>query len=176
MLISAQELKNGDVISLESGSTIGLVQDPIVDPKNGQVIAFDVQTGFMAKRLILPTLDIIDWQHNAIIARGETSLIEPKDVIKVFNLIKKRFRIMRLKAFTKKGESLGRVSDIFIDSTSGMVAKYTIGRSIFLNLAEHSRIIPSSEVIKIDGKGIVFKDRVVEGDKDKAREARTAVA
>lgn len=176
MLISALELKNGDIISLESGSTIGRTREPIVDPHNGKVLAFDVRVGFLTKRVILSSTDIIEWQHNALIVYGMNVLVEPTEIKRVFDLIKKRVRIIGKKALTQKGIKLGRVEDVYIDSTTGMIAKYNISHHIFANFIEEGRIIPANLVVKIDKKGIIFKDSVAEGDKSKSTATKTATA
>lgn len=176
MLISAQGLKEGEIISLESGSSIGRIRDPIVDPANGKILAFDVGTGFLTKRLILSTNDIIEWQKRALIVYGMNVLSEPIEVKRVFDLIKKRTKIIGKRALTQKGINLGRISDLYIDTTTAMVAKYNISHHIFSSFLEEGRIIPASLVIKIDKKGVIFKDSVAEGDKSKATETKTAIA
>ena len=177
MLISAIELKGGEIISLESGKSIGQIREPIVDPENGRVLAFDIGSGFLAKRLILSANDIIEWQRNALIVYGTNVLVEPAEVKRVLDLIKKRFRIIGKRALTQKGVSLGRVSDVYIDATTGMVAKYNLTHHILINFLDEGRIIPANLVFKIDTKkGVIFKDIVAEGDKGKAGETKTAIA
>lgn len=176
MLISAAELKNGEVISLESGSSIGEIREPIVDPTNGKVLAFDIGTGFLAKRLILSANDIIEWQKNSLIVYGMNVLVEPTEVKRVLDLIKKRSRIIGKRALTQKGVNLGRISDLYLDTTTAMVAKYNISHHIFANFLEEGRIIPASMVVRIDKKGVIFKDSVAEGEKGKAAETKTAIA
>jgi uncharacterized protein YrrD len=92
------------------------------------------------------------------------------------NLIKKRFRIIGKRALTQKGVGLGRVSDVYIDTTTGMVAKYNLSHHLLMNFLEEGRIIPASLVIRVDKKGVIFKDSVAEGDKRKAGETKTAIA
>lgn len=177
MLISANELKNGEIISLESGTKIGLIRDPIIEPNSGRVLAFDVATGFLSKRLILSSTDIIEWQRNALIVYGMNVLVEPQEIKRVFELIKKRFRIIGQRAVTQKGIGLGRVSDVYLDTTTSIVAKYNLNHHIFANFLEEGRIIPANLVVKIDPKkGVIFKDSVAEGDKGKAGETKTAIA
>jgi uncharacterized protein YrrD len=177
MLISAVELKGGEIISLESGASIGEIREPIVDPENGRVLAFDVGTGFLAKRLILSANDIIEWQRNSLIVYGMNVLVEPTEVKRVLDLIKKRFKLIGKRATTQKGLALGRVSDIYIDTTTGMVAKYNLSHHILISFLDEGRIIPANMVVKIDNKkGVIFKDSVAEGDKGKAGETKTATA
>ena len=176
MLISANELKDGEIISLESGTVIGKIREPIIDPNNGKVLAFDVRVGFLTKRVILSSTDIIEWQHNALIVYGMNVLVEPIEIKRVFDLIKKRARILGKKALTQKGIKLGRIEDVYIDATTGMVAKYNISHHIFANFIEEGRIIPANLVVKIDKKGVIFKDSVAEGDKRKATATKTAIA
>jgi uncharacterized protein YrrD len=176
MLLSAKELKDGEIISLESGSSIGKIREPICDPKNGKVLAFDVGTGFLTKRFILSANDIIEWQHNALIVYGTNVLVEPTEVKRVYDLIKKRSRIIGKRALTKKGVKLGRVEDIYIDTTTGMIAKYNLTHNLLASFIEEGRIIPATMVYKIEKRGIIFKDSVAEGEKGKAAETKTAIA
>lgn len=176
MLISAEELKDGEIISLESGKVIGKIREPIVDPHNGKILAFDIRVGFLTKRLILSANDIIEWQHNALIVYGANVLVEPIEIKRVFDLIKKRARIIGKRALTQKGIKLGRVEDVYIDATTGMIAKYNLSHGILSNFIEEGRIIPANLVVKIDKKGIIFKDSVAEGEKGKAAATKTAIA
>ena len=170
------ELKNGEIISLETGESIGQIREPIVDPENGKVLAFDVRSGFLSERLILSSHDIIEWQKQALIVYGAKVLVKPEEIKRVLDLIKKRSRILGKRALTKKGIYLGRVDDLYLDATSGMVAKYSLKTHLLMNFLEEGRILPASMVVKIDKKGIIFKDSVAEGDKSKTGETKTALA
>lgn len=174
MIVSAQELENGEVISLEGGDTLGLIRMPIIDPKNGQVLAFDIRVGFLTHRAILPFSEIIDWTHLSLLVRDENSLFEPEKQKKIFNFIKKRIKIIGLRAETEDGTKLGKVTDVFIDSISGIVAKYVVGHSILFNFTEEGQILPSSSVIKIEKKKIIFKDTATKLEKSKAPKEATA--
>lgn len=176
MLISIQELLGGEVISLETGNSVALIRQPIIDPKNGKVLAFDVRVGFITHRKIISQVDIVEWQRMALIIHHEDDLTDPEKVVRVNNLLKKKSRVLGKKAKTVSSQRLGRVVDLYVDTTSGMIVKYVIGHSIFFNFLEHGRILPASSVKKIDKKAVIFKDSVAKGKKDKAAKTETAAA
>jgi len=174
VLVSALELENGEVISLENGQTIGAIRKPVIDPKNGKVLGFDIRIGFLTNRAILPLSEIIDWTHLSLVVRDKNSLYEPQKKKKIFNFVKKRVKVIGLRAETENGTKLGRVTDVFIDSISGIIAKYVIGHNILFSFVEEGLILSSSNVIRIEKKKIIFKDSALKLIKSKTTEEATA--
>lgn len=156
MLIQATTILNLSVAATDTQSKIGDIEKIIINPENGEVLAFVVKPlGFFKKNKILSREDILDIDKNGIVVKSEENLIDAKEIVKVKEIIDKKTFILGQKAITESKKSLGKISDLLIDTNTLTVNKYyTQGF-----LAE--RIFPADKVVKITPQAVVFSDDVI---------------
>ena len=172
MLIEGTELLGNKVQALEDGAYLGTIRTLIIDPKNGRLLAALVGKGNFGGRKFLPILDMIDFSLDKVYVKNEGVLLEPKDLVRANEILIKRIQVLRMKAFTKKGEYLGRVDDVLFDTNTGMIEKFYIGHNIFMNFFYRGIIVPKSRIEKITKKKVIVCNDVCE--KEKAAEKAIA--
>lgn len=136
----------------DSPRPVHAVEDLVLDPVNGKVIAFVVGRG-----LVVIPMDVLSIRHGVLI-RNSGDVIDASDVLRVKEIIDKNMEIVGKKVFTESGKSLGRVVDLAIDDKSLILNKIYTAR-VILGIVHHdSRIIPSKNIIEVLPDKIIVKN------------------
>lgn len=160
MFIEATKLCSLPVAAQDAQIKAGVIKEILVDPENGHLLGFLVQTGglFSAKKALSIT-DVINWDPQGIVTESIDNLVAPDEIVRIKDVISKKIQLLGMKAKTESGKSLGEVENFLIDTETEMVVKYYLK-----DLLGKSRILESNKVSSID-KAIVFTDDVSEPPK-----------
>jgi len=157
MFIEAKKLIGLPVAALDTKSKIGEVREILIDPENGRLLGFLVQSGgiFSAKKALSVT-DVKDWDPKGLVTESVENLVAPLEIVRIKEVLEKKIILIGMKARTESGKSLGEVEDLLIDSETQSVAKYYLR-----DLLGKARILTPDKVIKIE-KEIIFADDISE--------------
>ena len=139
----------------EGSRPIAMVQDLIIDPESGKLLAFMVNS---SKRLIITPIDVLSWQ-DVIHVPNHDAIVEAADVLRVEEVLNGQTKIFHNKVETKSGKFLGRVNDFSVDTSSLMLQKLYVAKG-FLGLIRYDgRIIQANDIQEIlPGKIVVNED------------------
>ena len=169
MLIQAVAIFKMPVGAIETQNKIGEVHQIVFDPKNGEIIGFEILLpGLITKKRILSMKDVLDFDRNGIVIKSEENLLDKKEIVKIDNIIREGIQPFKSKAFTKSGKKIGKIFDLVIDTNSLLIIKYYI-HGLFTD-----KIIDSDKVIKIEKGKVIFEDQVL--DKIASPKAEKAAA
>jgi len=164
------------VLCLETKSILGKVLDIVADPKNGQVLAFLVSDSIFFNPKVVSCQDIITIKPDFIIVPKETALVKPEEIVKVAEILKNKTKIINNWVKNQRGEWLGKVEDVLIETESMVILKYYLkGTALgfqtqpFLGTFKENRIISADKIISITAKAIVVKDESEMEEKEKIK-------
>ncbi len=176
MFIQIASLLSQPVYCLESNSAVGRMSDVVVDPQDGQIIAFSISTTFLGAMKVLSVKDIIAAKADFLLVQKETALVEPNEIVKVTEILKENIKVFGNWARTDKGAWIGKVEDLLIDTETFFITKYYIqGTSFgfrltpFLGTFKENRIIPAANIVKITPKAIIIKGESKIKEKEKVK-------
>lgn len=169
MLVQITSLVDQSVWCIETDSVIGRTSDIVVDPKNGQVLAFSISVSLFGVQKVLSVKDIIEIKTDFLVVQKENILVQPGEIIKVAEVLKKNIKVLGNWARTDKGEWLGKVEDLLIDTETFSIIKYYIRGTAFgfrttplLGTFKENRIISAENIIKIGPRAIIVKGEAKE--------------
>lgn len=155
MLIQISRLIGLPIVSSETGSKAAVLQLPLIDPADGQLLAWQTKaSGFFGKTKFLSNNDIIEYGKEAALISSAESLVEQGEIIRIQKILRERVKILGATAYTESGKILGRIHDLLINLELGRVVKFYI-KGLFKD-----KIIPSDRVIKIENKGVIFQEDI----------------
>lgn len=169
MIVEASRLLGATVRDV-NGRKIGRVDRLVIDGVSGRIFGFQViQTGLVSKFLALQFFDVISFDNQGLVIKDETALDRN---LADFDRVAQLFGpLMGVKAKTESGRSLGRVSDLFIDSkSSGLIIRFVIRYLL------KERIIPRRFVVSVSPREVVFQDIVDQPTFDQIATAETIVS
>lgn len=153
MLILATNLYRKPIMDLGSHK-LGELGDPIINPLNGQLLAFHVVTGPFTKKKIISLTDIVVLDPRVILVNKEDCIIDLQEIVRANQSFERKITLLKTKAFTQSNNYLGRVQDVVIDSETNCIIKY------YLKYYLQDKILPADKVIEIKPNRIIFDDSV----------------
>jgi sporulation protein YlmC with PRC-barrel domain len=136
-----------------SPSPVALVQDVLVDPENGKILAFLVKND----HAIVP-YDIERLSTSGLYISDKDRILPITDVLRVFEVFKMKIGIIGARVVTdKKKTYIGRAVDYEVDtSTMSLIRLHTAKTYFFFRFQE--RIIPFKSIISIGREIIKVKE------------------
>lgn len=156
MLILSEELYQKPIISVRTGSRIGTVVSPIINPANLHIDGFYSQNN-RGVSLILQDLNIREFGPKGIIINEPSDLTELEELIRIKPVVELKFELIG-KGVVSSVEKIGSVVDYAVDKNSLFVHKLFVEPAIWKSLVKKPRIISRDQIIDINDKQIVVED------------------
>lgn len=156
MLIQASNLIGFPIASIEEKRKIGIVKAIVVEKNTLKILGFMVSKGLsiFEKNLFLSNIDILDIDKYAVVTRTIENLVNPEEIVKVRNILNKKFNIFGLRASDKNKQFIGKVTDFIIDKETLSIIKF------YIHNFWQDRILEANNIIKITNKEIIFDNGI----------------
>lgn len=135
------------VVSSQDGKSLGHVDDFVLDPAKGVIVAYQVRIG--RNRTYLSTVDITKYYDNAILVPSPDVLQRSNELIRLKSLLKSPLKLIGSKVVTEEGKRLGNVRDCQIHSTGHFIAKIHVKPSLLASMMSEERIISRENIVKV---------------------------
>lgn len=149
---------NHPLLSLRTGTQIGMVLTPIINPNNLKIEGFICHDDATRKQLILVAQDIRDVLPQGIVVNDQDVLTEPEELVRLKDVIGINFELIGKRVETTDKTKLGKVSDYAIETTSMYIQKMYVTQSIFKNFGTSNLGIDRTQIAEINDKKIVVHD------------------
>lgn len=172
MLIRGSNLANTPVISLQTGSAIAWVKEPIMDPDSLKIIAFTLTGPSIPKHEgnILDAHSIREYSTQyGFVVDSVDELISSGDVVAIENVISLNFFMNGLKVESRKGSKLGRIIDYTLTDNDLMLQQLIVKRPSYKSFLDAELTIPRKEIVEVTDYKIIVKD----DEKEIRRKAET---
>lgn len=146
------------IILRQENALVGVVEDVVINPDNGQFLGFIVREGFGKKNLkALAEKDMLGFNAQFILIPGYKSLGEISDIVRIKDALDKKIKIIKNKVYTISGVYIGKVADYTIDFDAAKLSRLYVNARSIRRLAKEL-IIESSCILSIK------KDRITVDD------------
>jgi sporulation protein YlmC with PRC-barrel domain len=143
------------------GALVGLVEDLIINPDNGELAGFIVREGFGKNSLkTLGSKDILGISSDFYLIPNYETLGEIDEIVRLKAIMDKHIKVTGNKVFTFSGTYLGRVFDYTIDLRHFMISRIYIGGKT-LGAFGKQHIIGYKQIISIEKDKITVDDAFV---------------
>lgn len=168
MIVKGKDVIGLNVVTIDNGTKIETVDDIAYDPTTHQIVALLVDSGglFSTAKVIL-----MDDVHNI----GEDAVIVPNaDVIKtlkeladgVRSISESNKHLVTTNILTIDGKQLGRVTDIYFDSTNGSVESMEVSQGGLKTMTEGKKSIKPSDIVTIGADATIVSAYIEEKFED----------
>jgi hypothetical protein len=154
---------NRPVMSLRTGSQIGLAEAPIINPHNLKILGW--WCSGPAGRQVLLAEELRDTVPEGLAVNDEEALSDPADLVRHREVLDINFELMDKPVRTKR-QKLGRVSDYSYND--GMfVQKLYVARPLRkVFSSEDTLIIDREQIIEVTDKYIMVRDTEIRATAD----------
>lgn len=160
MLINNSRLVGCPILSLHVGGQIASVIETIVDPNTLKIVACRVDGPLVGREVgeILPVASIREFSRLGMIVDSADDFVEADDVVRIRDLLRLNFSLLGLKAETKKGNKLGKVSDFTVDPEGWQIQQLIVQRPMIQSLLDPELMIARSQIAEINDYKVIVKD------------------
>lgn len=150
-------LENMPVLDLESGAVLGRVLDWVFDANKQKLVAFVLNRGGMLNppEVLVPT-DIVEYGPRMIVARNQSAIIHPKEVVGLPELMKAHANLMGYIAETETGKVLGKIDNLDIDTVGSHIQRYHVRPSLVASITQPDLLIPANKFVRLQKNRIIF--------------------
>ncbi len=158
MLIIGSRLLNTPVMSLQTGGRLGETKNPIIDPSNLRIIAFEVEGPLLSERPgLLRVADIREMGRVGMIINSNDEIIGVHDVIKIEKLYDLGFPLINMPVIDDRKHRLGKVEDYTVDTDSFVIQQLTVKRGFFKGLTDTGLLVSRAQIIEINDNEIIVR-------------------
>lgn len=158
MLLLNSQLQNTPIMSLQSGSQLGIAQEPIIDPRKLQIIAYYVGGPRIQTISVVHTSDIREFGQLGFIVDGADSVMElDDDLIRLKEVINFNFTLLGKSVIDDTKKKLGKVGEYTVESDGFTVQKLHVTQTVLKNFTNANLIIHRSQIVEITDTAIVVK-------------------
>lgn len=161
MLISVTNLIGCPILSLHIGGTIARVTEAIVDPNELKIIAFRINNltaDGESSGDILPVESIREFSQIGMIVDSSDEFVDGEEIIRIKTVLGLNFSLTGLKAESKSGKKLGKVSDFNIEPSTWTVQQLVVQRPLIKSFLDPELLISRNEIDSVTDHKVILKD------------------
>lgn len=152
-------LRGWSVTSHRTGEHFGSIDDAVLDPSNGKLIALRVRLGFLfIRRRYLAPCDIQRWGDAEAFVEDASSLIRPEEEPRLGTAIRSCFPWIGLPVRTPTGRRIGTVKDVLLEVDLGSVISITVEDRFLGIMHLDERRIAANHILDVTSDGVVVED------------------
>ncbi|TES95063.1 hypothetical protein E3J85_02505 [Patescibacteria group bacterium] len=149
MLINFSSIKGITLVATEDKGKVGDLEEVVIDPDQGKILCFLVKTGFFSPLKALFPPDILGWYQEFIVIPSKNTFVEPKEIVRAYEVIKQKIKILDQKVVNQKIQTIGKVIDLTLDLETYYLSRISVEISPLKGFLESERLIPWNKIIKI---------------------------
>ena len=159
MQVLSSSLLQRPVMSLRTNSRIATTVGALINPNNLKIEGFYCQDSLDKKlQLILLSQDIRDILPVGIVVNDHDVLADPKELVRLKDIIKINFELFGKPVVTESKKRLGKISDFSTDLQSLYIQKLYVSQSVIKSLTGGNVGIDRSQIVEITNKKIIVRD------------------
>lgn len=159
MLQLSNAILNRPVMSLRTGTQVGVATRPIINPNNLKIEGFFCQdSNNRGHELVLVSQDIRDIIPQGIVVNDYDVLVEPEDLVRLQDVLSWRFELIGKQVVSTSKRKIGKIEDFATDLESLYIQKLYVSQSIFKSFSGGNLGVDRNQIVEINEKQIVIHD------------------
>jgi sporulation protein YlmC with PRC-barrel domain len=156
MLVAGSRIIGTSVMGLQTGSELGRIADPVINPDTLEIIAYEVTGPLLdIHPSLLRIVDVREFSDIGVIVDSSDEFVAPSDIIKLNDIYELHFDPLGMTVIDEKKHKLGKVTGYTIDTTGFVIQQLSVKRPLFKSLNETELLIHRSQITEINDKAIV---------------------
>lgn len=157
MLILSSRLQNTPVMALQTGSQLAVAGEPLIDPRNLQIVAYHLDANtYSDEKMLLRIAEIRELSRLGFIVDSGEDFILETDVIKIKEILDLDFHLLGIKVEDKNGKNIGKVVDFTINLANFGIHQLIVKRGVFFRISDTELTIPVQKILKITDQKIII--------------------
>lgn len=146
------------VMSLRTGGPVATVSRPVINPNNLKIEGLYCQDTFHKGTLVLLSQDIRDIITQGIVVNDYDVLVEPKELVRLKDIMKIDFDIMGKPVVTITKEKVGKVNDYATEAETMYIQKIYVGQSLIKSFSGGQLSVDRNQIVEVTDKKIIIQE------------------
>lgn len=158
MLMLGSRLHGTAVMSLQTGTRLGQVTQPLINPADLKILAYAVEGPLITENpAFIRIADIREMGHLGMIVDSNDELIGLDDVIQIKKIHDLNFKLIGLNVIDETKRKLGKIEDFTVETGSFIIQQLTVKRGILKGLTDTGFLVHRSQIVEINDREIIVK-------------------
>ncbi|MDR0956973.1 MAG: hypothetical protein LBM09_00100 [Candidatus Nomurabacteria bacterium] len=158
MLLTINNMLGAQVMSLQTGRSLGQLDSPIVDPRNLKIVAFYVSGPMVDfSPAILFSEDIREFGSMGAIIDSSDDILSSDSLVRLNEIIDFRFELMGINVIDTNKHRLGRVENYTLNPDNFMIQQLYLKPTLMKSLSISHLTVSRSQITSIDNDKITVK-------------------
>lgn len=159
MYVLANQLKGLPVMSLQTGSPIAVVEQPIVKQSTLEVMALACTVGKIKRRTSVILLrDIRQFATDCVIIDSFDEIEDANEIVRLRDIVDEAFTPIGKNVVNESGQRLGKVENYTINLKTSMLQKLYVHQSLMKSILFNNLVVDRTQIIDISTKQFTVKD------------------
>lgn len=158
MLQMAETVLGKPILSLRTGSQVGVATSPIINPDNLKIEGFYCQDNQSGGQLVLLYQDVREILPQGLVIDDYDVLTPPEELVRLQNILELEFELIGKPVETVSHDKVGKVSDYALDGTTMFIQKIYVSQSILKSLTGGSLNVDRTQIHEITPKKIIINE------------------
>lgn len=150
MLIAASRLDNASVMSLQTGGQLARTKNPIIDPRNLSIIAYELEGPSLDTHpSFLLIQDVRELSNLGLIVDSSDEFVGIDDVIKLKEVYEFSYTLIGKTVIDQNKHKLGKVVTYSIEPESFLIKQLNVRRPLLKSLSDTELLIDRTQIIEV---------------------------
>lgn len=160
MLVNGTDLIDTPVLSLQTGSELARTADPIINPHNLSIVAYEVTGPHLDHHpSFLRTEDIRELSPIGMIIDSSEEFVQMDDIIKLKDIYELRYSLIYKTVLDEKRNKIGKVIDYNLEAGDFIIQQLSVKRPLLKSFNESELLIHRSQIIEVTDHAIVIHSK-----------------
>ncbi len=158
MLLLNSQLQNVPVMSLQSGTQLGIATQPIIDPRKLAIVAYYVEGPRVTVKSVVHTSDVREFGQLGFIVDGADSVMElDEDLVRLKEVVNFNFSLLGKMVVDDTKKRLGKINEYTVEVDGFTIQKLHVAQTVIKNFTNSNLIIHRSQIIEVTDTKIIVK-------------------
>jgi len=158
MLLLGSRLIGTPIMGLQTGTRLAVTKNPIIDPSNLKIVAYEVDGLLLVERpSLIRIADVRELSNIGMIIDSSDEFVGIEDVIAIKKIYELGFRLIDLNVIDETKHKLGKVDDYSLDTDSFVIQQLSVKSGIIKSLTDTGLLIHRSQIIEINNHNIIVR-------------------
>lgn len=159
MLLLGSRLISTPLMSLQTGTRLGLTKAAVIDPSNLKIIAYEVEGALLNERpSFICIADIRELSDIGLIIDSNDELVGVNDVLAIKKIRNLNFNLTGIKVIDERKHKLGKVTDFNVNTDDFIIQQLVVKRSSVKSLTEPELLIHRRQIIEVNDDYIMVRN------------------
>ena len=159
MLISSERLVNVPVMSLQTGAQLARTKDPVIDPRNLTIIAYELEGPSLDTHpSFLRMADVRELSNIGLIVDSSDEFVGLDDVIKLKEVYDFGFTLHGKPVLDDKKHRLGKVNGYAVEPGSFLIKQLSVRRPLLKSLSDTELLIDRTQIMEVSDQAITIQN------------------